>query len=173
MKGLSVLIVALATLAGVSSASAQFRIAEDRGGQIGSYLQQYAAIRASGERVIIDGNCLSACTLVLGTVPQDRICVTARANLGFHAAWDMAPSGRPVFSAEGTQLLWDFYPANIRRWISRKGGLTPKMIYLHGRELRSMYASCSQPPRYAGTGRTQTAGSVGNRSLFAASTGPM
>ena len=173
MRGLYVLVVALATLAGVSSASAQIRIAEDRGGQIGSYLQHFAVIRASGERVIIDGNCLSACTLVLGTVPQDRICVTARANLGFHAAWDFAPNGRPVFSEEGTRLLWDFYPANIRRWIERKGGLTAKMIYLRGAELRSMFASCSLPARTASARQIRTARTAGNRSLFAASAGPM
>ena len=39
----------------------------------------------SGEKVIIDGPCLSACTLVLSTVPSNRICVTKRAVLGFHA----------------------------------------------------------------------------------------
>jgi hypothetical protein len=173
MKGLSVLVVAVATLAGLSSASAQFRIAGDRGGQIGSYLQQYAMVRASGERVVIDGNCLSACTLVLGTVPRDRICVTSRANLGFHAAWNPGPGGRPVYSPEGTQLLWDFYPAPVRRWINHKGGLTTKMIYLHGRELRSMYTSCSEPRHYARAGRTGTAKPVTNRSVFAASAGDM
>jgi hypothetical protein len=33
--------------------------------------------------VIIDGFCASACTIVLGTVPHDKICVTCRAKLGF------------------------------------------------------------------------------------------
>ena len=47
----------------------------------------FTAVRESGERVIIDGPCLSACTLVLGVVPKDRICVTPRAVFGFHAAW--------------------------------------------------------------------------------------
>src|SRR5829696_2630981 len=41
------LVLAIATLGGVSSASAQFRIAEDRGGQIGPYLQQFAMVRDS------------------------------------------------------------------------------------------------------------------------------
>src|SRR5690349_20949452 len=100
----------VSTLIGATSASAQFRIAEDRGGQIGSYLQQFAAVRDSGSRVVIDGACLSACTLVLGTVPKERICVTSRANLGFHAAWNLASNGRQVFSNEGTQLLWESYP---------------------------------------------------------------
>ncbi len=173
MRGLSALIVAVSTLAGLPSASAQFRIAEDRGGQIGPYLQQYAMLRESGERVIIDGACLSACTLVLGTVPPERICVTSRANLGFHAAWNLAPGGRAVYSPEGTSLLWDFYPAPVRQWIKSKGGLTPKMIFLRGRELKSMYASCPETERFASTGKTSTAKTVSGRSLFAATRGPM
>ena len=30
-------------------------------------------MRASGERIVIDGPCLSACTLVVSMVPRDRI----------------------------------------------------------------------------------------------------
>ena len=36
-------------------------------------------LRKSGQRVVIDGTCASACTLVLGVIPHDRICVTSRA----------------------------------------------------------------------------------------------
>src|SRR3954469_9413778 len=140
--------VLVSTFSGVSSASAQFRIAEDRGGQIGPYLQQFAMVRDSGSRVVIDGTCLSACTLVLGTVPKDRICVTSRANLGFHAAWNMAPGGRAVYSEEGTKLLWEVYPTQIRSWIRSKGGLTKNMIFLRGKELASMYAICPESARY-------------------------
>jgi hypothetical protein len=174
MRGLFALAVAAATLAGLSSASAQFRIADDRGGQIGPYLQQFAMVRDSGNRVVIDGDCLSACTLVLGTVPRDRICVTQRANLGFHAAWNMGPGGRAIYSPEGTRLLWDVYPSRVREWINRKGGLTPKMIYLRGRELASLYATCSSPTRYANTGKSgTTARASSGLTLFAASAKPM
>jgi hypothetical protein len=76
---------ALALLA--TDASATMRISDDVGGRIGAYVDQYTAARNSGERVVIDGVCLSACTLVLGIVPRNRICVTRRAMLGFHAAW--------------------------------------------------------------------------------------
>ena len=33
------------------------------------------------------GICNSACTLVLGIVPLNRICATPRASLGFHQAY--------------------------------------------------------------------------------------
>jgi hypothetical protein len=62
------------------------RIVEDHGGQVGKYLQAFAKVRSSGEHVVIDGDCLSACTLVLGLVPSNQICATARARFGFHAA---------------------------------------------------------------------------------------
>jgi hypothetical protein len=117
-------------------------ISEDRGGQIGQYLQAFAALRSSGEDVVVDGNCFSACTLLLGLIPRERVCVTPRARFGFHAAWMPDESGRPVTSPMGTQALWNIYPHKVRSWIGRHGGLSRKMIYLEGRELTRMVPSC-------------------------------
>ena len=78
------------------------RIAEDRGGQIGHYLQAFSMLRSSGERVVVDGNCLSACTLVLGIIPPSKVCATQRARFGFHAAWNFDDSGHRVHSIERT-----------------------------------------------------------------------
>ncbi len=125
------------------------RIAEDRGGQIGQYLQSFAVLRSSGEKVVIDGNCLSACTLVLGLIPHDRICATPRARFGFHAAWMPDIDGQPVTSRLGTQALWNIYPRRVRRWISRHGGLSRKMIYMQGRDLRGIVAYCGQKTQQA------------------------
>ena len=48
----------------------------------------------------------SACTIVLGRVPRDKICVTSRARLGFHAAWKPAGSnGRKIANSEATRKL--------------------------------------------------------------------
>ena len=132
----------------VTSASATMRISEDRGGQIGHYLQTFAALRSTGENVVIDGNCLSACTLVLGLVPREKICATQHARFGFHAAWMPDNNGRPVTSPLGTQALWNIYPASVRRWINRHGGLSRKMIFLEGRELGGIVASCDRDVRY-------------------------
>src|SRR6266849_6235858 len=130
--------------AGVSSASATVRITGDAGGQIGPYLENLTALRSSGERVIIDGPCLSACTMVLGVIPHERICVTPRARLGFHAAWNPGDNGRPVTSKAATQLLMDIYPERVRSWIKERGGLSPRMMYLSGRELAAMYHPCEE-----------------------------
>ncbi|MDO9412271.1 MAG: hypothetical protein Q7T81_06820 [Pseudolabrys sp.] len=119
------------------------RIAEDRGGQIGHYLQVFASVRSSGQNVVIDGNCLSACTLVLGLVPKSRVCATPRARFGFHAAWMPDTEGRPVTSPMGTAALWNIYPATVKRWINRNGGLSRKMIYMQGRQMQGIVADCN------------------------------
>jgi hypothetical protein len=143
IRGLLLCVAILAC--GVSSASATMRISEDRGGQIGQYLQTFAALRSTGERVVIDGNCLSACTLVLGLIPRDQICATERARFGFHAAWMPDIDGRPITSPMGTQALWNIYPVPVRHWINRHGGLSRRMIYMEGRSLNGIVASCERP----------------------------
>jgi hypothetical protein len=100
--------------------------------------------------------------------------VTSRANLGFHAAWNLAPGGRSVYSEEGTRLLWEIYPTQVRNWIKRKGGLKPQMIYLRGKELASMYETCPSTTRYAGNGRSNASRTrSADGTLFAATRKPM
>jgi hypothetical protein len=142
MKFVTGLLTAVLLLAGVGASHAVVRIAEDRGGRIGTYVDKYQDLRSSGEAVIIDGLCASACTIVLGAVPHDRICVTSKANLGFHAAWDFGSNGRAVTNPEATQMLYSMYPSQVRHWIAQRGGLTPHMIFLRGRQLTSMYRPC-------------------------------
>ncbi len=144
MRTGAALIVAIMMAMAVSPASATKRISNDPGGQLGPYLQRLAALRSSGEQVVIDGRCLSACTMVLGIIPRGHICVTPRAQLGFHAAWRPDETGHQVTSRDGTQLLMDNYPQQVREWIARHGGLSPRMMYLTGRELASMYPTCQQ-----------------------------
>jgi hypothetical protein len=115
---------------------------QDPGDQIGTYVDKYQGVRSSGEIVIIDGFCASAWTIVLGTIPHDKICVTSRARLGFHAAWDPGSNGRKITNPEATQTLYSMYPFEVRRWIDQRGGLTPQMIFLSGRELAGMYRPC-------------------------------
>ena len=142
MKFLTGLLAVVLLIAGMGASRAVVRIADDRGGRIGTYVDRYQGLRSSGEYVIIDGLCASACTIVLGAIPHDRICVTSHANLGFHAAWDFGANGRAVTNPEATQMLYSMYPSQVRHWISQRGGLTPRMIFLHGRQLQAMYRPC-------------------------------
>ncbi len=123
--------------------SADVRIQSSPGGEVLSYLTLFELIRKSGERVIIDGPCLSACTLVLSVVPGNRICVTRRAVLGFHAAIAVDRHGRHYSASDATQVITETYPAPVRAWIGRHGGLSRRVLLLRGRELTAMYPSCS------------------------------
>lgn len=143
MKCWAGLVVAALELASARACDAAVRIADDRGGQIGKYIYKYQRLRASGETVIIDGFCASACTIVLATIPTHRICVTSQARLAFHAAWDFGPHGRAVTNHGATRMLYAMYPTPVRQWIAHRGGLTPHTIFLRGKPLKEMYRSCS------------------------------
>jgi len=82
LLGAALLITTMAT-----GASATMRISDDVGGRIGTYVDQYSEVRNSGERVVIDGACLSACTLVLGLI--------ARAADTRKGSWTIARSDEP------------------------------------------------------------------------------
>ena len=143
------LLIAL-VFAGISCnadrAKSEVLIKNDGGGDIPQYIAKYLNLQLSGERVVIDGDCLSACTLALGLLAQDRRCFTNEARLGFHAA--STESGTPrIRDPLGTDVFWLVYPPEIRRWISRHGGLTSRMIYLEGKELAAMYPPCKRPIR--------------------------
>jgi len=127
----------------VTSASATVIISDDVGGKMRDYTTHFQQVRDSGEPVVIAGTCVSACTMVLGFVPSDRICATHNAVLGFHAAWMFDDSGKRVVSVSGTQDLMKTYPAPVRAWIARHGGLTPKMMYPRGHDLAAIVAPCN------------------------------
>ena len=135
-------LVAATLCAAMAPARADVRILASPGGQVGPFLDLFARVRASGERVVIDGPCLSACTLVLSTVPNERICVTRRAVLGFHAARSIDRRGRIYAEPEASKAVLEAYPAAVRGWISRRGGLTSRLLLLRGRELAAIYPSC-------------------------------
>jgi hypothetical protein len=126
----------------VAPAQAEVRILGSPGGQVGPFLDLFEEVRSSGERVVIDGPCLSACTLVLSMVPNDRICVTRRAVLGFHAARSIDRRGRMYAEPEASEAVLEAYPAPVRNWIRRRGGLTSRLLLLRGRELTAIYSPC-------------------------------
>jgi len=132
----------LFALTAIMPVRADVRIRASTGGEVTQYLTLFELVRQSGERVIIDGPCLSACTLVLSTIPEERICVTRRAVFGFHAARAVDQYGREFPASSATRLIAATYPVQIRAWIMRHGGLSRKLILLRGRELAQMYPPC-------------------------------
>ena len=138
------LAVALGVLC-ASPVAADYRITRDFGGLLEEYKAKYAKLRERGDRVIIDGICNSACTIVLGIVPPNRICVTPKASLGFHQAyfdksWTL---GIRVTSYSGTNELISYYPQPVRDWINHHGGLSAEMKHVtNGPDLWAMVDPC-------------------------------
>src|SRR3978361_453836 len=137
----------LLSLLVVTPARAHLRIPRDHGGYVTEYKAKYERIRDRKERVIIDGICNSACTLVFGIVPMNRVCVTPRASLGFHQAYyDKAFTfGIKVTSTDGTSDLMSYYPDTVKDWIRRNGGVTPQMKKIKkGQNLWKIVAPCPE-----------------------------
>jgi hypothetical protein len=134
----------------VKPSDAAVRIQDDMGGSLGDYILMFSKVRRSGELVIIDGRCYSACTIVTGSVPRRNICVTPRATLGFHAALAPDQWGSLVINRAATHALYNLYPTNIKIWLNHHGGLGRSPIVLGGSELSRMYRACPQnaDPRF-------------------------
>jgi len=134
---------AVASVLMACAASADVRIVSDPGGEVSAYVSKFHEMRASGEHVVIDGPCLSACTLLTGIVPRDHVCVTNRAVLGFHAASYYDDASRSLVpTREGSRLVMSLYPREIRSWLGRHGGLRPQLITMRGRDLAAIYRTC-------------------------------
>ena len=146
--------------------SAAVVLTDDIGGKMEDYNSKFQRLRRSGEAVVIDGKCYSACTMILGLLPPNRVCATQNAAFGFHAAWMFDTAGNRVPSPAGTKDLMKAYPASVRAWISRNGGLRSDMMYLQGRELAAVVRPCAagqrtasfSPAKRAQVGRSRAGG---------------
>jgi hypothetical protein len=108
------------------------QIIDDRGGLIIAYQMQWAMLAPQSVNVQIKGPCVSACTILLGYKPRERICVSSGASLGFHLA-------TPAFVTED---LLRVYPLDIRLWIEQHGGLTHQIIWLQAPDIYGYFQRC-------------------------------
>jgi len=60
-----------------------------------------------------------------------------------HAPRRVDRQGRIYAAPEATKVVAATYPAPVRAWIARHGGLTKRLILLRGRELAAIYPRCS------------------------------
>src|ERR1700740_1612816 len=141
LQSLVAIVIAALALSSMP-ARAEVRIIASPGGQVGPFLDLFEQVRESGERVVIVVLCCSPCTLVRSIVPNERICVTRRAVLGFHAARSVDRRGRLYAEPEASETVLHAYPAPVQDWINRRGGLTSRLLLLRGRELAAMYRPC-------------------------------
>jgi hypothetical protein len=111
-------------------------IVDNHGGRVDLYDQRWAGLAAGNPQVRVTGPCKSACTVLLKHVPRGKICVTPEASFAFHQAL------RP----EMTKLLWNGYPADIRAWITSRGGLPPPrttLVWMRAPETFRFFKKCA------------------------------
>ena len=123
------------------------RITLDLGGSLVEYIQDYTLQRHLHRDYVIDGACISACTLITGEIPPERVCITPYARLAFHAAF-VVVEGQRVFAAEGTKLSWQIYPPAVRAMLQAKGWKDPDtdqptLIWLDHDDLLKIYKPCT------------------------------
>ena len=91
------------------------------GGLISDHQLRFSAIRHSGVPVEMRGGCWSACTMITGFVPKERLCFAPGAFLAFHAARSVEQP--PRLSPSGTWAMYASQPPDIRHWIDAHGGI--------------------------------------------------
>ena len=141
MKILSSVLAAHMVCVCTLASAKTIHVTNDRGGLIVAYEARYRAAAARGDRFVIDGNCLSACTMAIGIFDSKHICATPRAVLGFHSAWRPTPQGKMLAPA-ATDYMARWYTPAAKDWIARNGGLKPGLMYLRGSELYGVVPAC-------------------------------
>jgi|HubBroStandDraft_6_1064221.scaffolds.fasta_scaffold295008_2 hypothetical protein len=140
----------LASCAPVSSPAlatyAVHHITFSPGGSIGKFIKDYIELKERGTKVVIDGMCISACTLLLGIVPNEQVCITPYAQMGFHSATD---GDTEKYDKQATRVIWHLYPARVREILIAKGWdgdgdkEHPDLIYVEHDELKEFYKECA------------------------------
>jgi len=126
------IVAAILALAALPVRAETIEISDDRGGRLADYTMGWATHRREGVRVRIAGPCHSECTMLLGQIPRDRICVTPEASFRFHLA-DMPAT---------TAALWKSYPTDIKLWISERGGLTQDVFWMRAPDGYRFFNKC-------------------------------
>ena len=132
MKVRKILSVVLALAAASAARAETIEITGDWGGLLVAYQAKWKSLAEQGASVRIAGPCVSACTVLAGYIPRDRICATPKGSMGFHLAI-------PSFI---TPDLWKDYPADIQNWITKKGGLSYTLMWLQAPEIYKFFRRC-------------------------------
>lgn len=114
--------------------------ADRHGGVVEEFAARYALIRATGQKVVIDGPCVSTCTIV-ASLPRGEVCVTPRATLGVHLAGDAENQPDPAYTA---WAVANWYPPALQDWIARHGGLAEEPKWVGYRDLLAIFSPCGR-----------------------------
>ncbi len=143
--GVALALIGCAVLARAAPATAPtikpIVIGDDSGGVVGTYINWYERIAASGVPVMLTGECDSACTLVLH-LPTSQVCATPFATLGFHFA--TYPNGKLAIRISH-EMARSFYPPAVRDWYLKQKHFGPKNTVLEKNALSLGVKPCTAP----------------------------
>jgi hypothetical protein len=105
----------------------------DPGGNVSEHYFTYSQVNKDYDRVVIDGQCKSACTMVLGVVPLNKICITPGGYFMFHAAHH----GDRTLNPATTQQMMAAYAPAVRGWVIRHHALeqVDPYTYLYAKDV--------------------------------------
>lgn len=121
-------------------AQADVFIRRDMGGPLEQRLATVATYRASQTRVVISGQCYSACTLYLGL---PGVCVERSSEFGFHGPQSQyyGIALPPEEFEHWSRIMADHYPRPIRAWFLSEGRYVwPGVVVMTGSEVIRMGA---------------------------------
>ena len=122
-------------------------IAYNPGGNPGTFWTLFQYYADMNIKVEVRGDCMSACTLIVGAIDKSRICFGPNGKLHFHQArtesLEITQDG-PV-SPETTQWMFDSYPSDIQNWIGNVENVPAEGFWtLHAQDLWKMgYQKCA------------------------------
>jgi hypothetical protein len=132
MKKILISIAALC-LAVSATRAETIDVSDNHGGHVPQYAARWAALAERDDvKVRIVGPCQSACTVLLGHISRNKICVTPSASFGFHLAHN--PSS--------TSILRSAYQTDITGWINEHGGLTDRFIWMRAPDTYRFFKKC-------------------------------
>lgn len=113
-------------------------IEEDHGGIVDLYTAQANWMASMGTPVIIDGPCISACT-IFADIDRANVCVTTNAVFGYHKTQRAGPDG-PIFGPI------DYTTPGLNAFIAKHGGLpdpdSGHLLMVGFEDLRHFYRPC-------------------------------
>jgi hypothetical protein len=127
VKKLWFCIIALLALTSFANAEKVYYIRHSPGGKISEHYFKYQRVASQYDRVEITGMCKSACTMVLGIVPLERICITPSGYFMFHAAYDR----NRVRSERDTQTVLAAYAPSVKAWVEKHRALDAVAPYTY------------------------------------------
>jgi hypothetical protein len=130
----AILAILSSVTAGVADAEKIYTVRDEPGGSVIDHWVKYAEVNKAYDRVVIDGRCKSSCTMLLGIVPLDKICITPRGYFMFHAAHNSDRS----FNARETGTMMNVYAPPVRDWVIQHHALdqVDPYTYLYSRDVR-------------------------------------